>query len=433
MAIHLGIKNIISFCFFSALLLCNDFVLPAFAKDGASLYISPNSGTFNIGSTFNVSIFVNTHDKNVNTVKVDLKFDPKKLQLANPTTGKSFISVWIAPPSYSNKQGTLTFQGGLPSPGINTTAGLVSTVTFRAIAPGETVISFLETSQILLDDGNGTNVLNSLGNGAYSIFVPPPDGPNVFSSTHPDFNKWEKNNSPSFSWERESSVTDFSYIIDLDSQGIPDNVSEGSGTSISYSELKDGIWYFHIKAKKGQVWGGVSHGAVLIDSTPPASFELQVDPGMRTDVSNPIISFLTTDSYSGIDHYEIKTIDITPERDNKEEPFFIEAGSPYRLPGLKTGKYMIAVRAFDKAGNWRDESASVEIVPAGTQVLKEGVWLNGILFPWWFMLLALVILMIMALLILIYLWDRKRTRGEKYSKKLKIKEEELRKHYEKFN
>ena len=101
--------------------------------DNASLYLSPQSGTVFIGSTFDVSVFLNTNNNNVNAVKVDLKFDPTKLQVANPVAGKSFIAVWIAQPTFSNQEGTLTFQGGVPSPGINTSSGLVSTITFRAI------------------------------------------------------------------------------------------------------------------------------------------------------------------------------------------------------------------------------------------------------------------------------------------------------------
>jgi len=78
---------------------------------GASLYLSPNSGTFYVGSTFDVSIFVNTGGEDINAIQADLKFDSKKLQIASPTAGKSFISVWISQPTYSNIEGTAFFQG----------------------------------------------------------------------------------------------------------------------------------------------------------------------------------------------------------------------------------------------------------------------------------------------------------------------------------
>ena len=165
-------------------------VLPIGAKAaGGSLYLSPTTGTFFIGSTFDVSIFVNTGGNNVNAVKVDLKFDSKKIQIASPTAGKSFIEVWVAQPTYSNIQGTASFQGGVPSPGINTSSGLVSTITFRAVAPGKAAISISDSSQVLLDDGMGTNILSSTGRGEYQLVIPPPEGPKVFSTTHPEIGR----------------------------------------------------------------------------------------------------------------------------------------------------------------------------------------------------------------------------------------------------
>ena len=390
---------------------------------GASLYLSPNSGTFYVGSTFDVSIFVNTGGEDINAVQTDLKFDSKKLQIASPTAGKSFISVWISQPTYSNIYGTAFFQGGIPSPGINTSAGLVSTITFRVIAPGETTVSFLDSSRVLLDDGKGTDVLTSVGRGVYILSIPPPEGPKVFSPTHSDQNKWYKNPNPSFSWEKEKGVTDFSYSLDFDSQGTPDNTPEGDFTSISFSDLEDGIWYFHIKAKKTGIWGGTSHYLVQLDSTFPASFTPEVEPSVRTSVAQPIISFITTDALSGFDHFEIKIIDISPSsQEDKEVAFFVEVVSPYKLPLLKPGQYMPVVRAFDKAGNWRDESIKIEIIPKGIGMTGRGIWFFFILIPWWLIIIILILIFILIIALLI-LWWKKYRQSEK-AKKWEIKQGE---------
>jgi len=392
--------------------------------EGASLYFSPASGTFLVGSTFDVSVFVNTSGNNINAVKVNIKFDPKKIQVASPTAGKSFIEAWVAQPAYSNTQGTMSFIGGVPSPGINTSAGLVSTVTFRAISPGETSILFLESS-IHLDDGKGTNILTSTGRGVYTLLIPPPEGPKVFSSTHTDQNKWYKNNNPTFSWEKEEGVTDFSYTLDQDASGVPDNVSERAQTSISFSNVKDEVWYFHVKAKKAEVWGGTSHYLVRIDSTPPASFTPEVSPSTKTSVSQPLISFLTTDALSGLEHFEFKYIDITAPARETETSFFIEVVSPYKLPTLKTGKYLAVVSAFDEAGNWRDESVKIEIVPGGIVFTKAGVWLGGRFFPWWIISLIILLLTILIIGFLIYRWKKHQKLQVEIKQRLKEREEKL--------
>jgi len=372
---------------------------------GASLYLSPASGTFFVGSTFDVSVFVNTGGEDVNAVEINIKFNPEKLQVASPTAGKSFIEVWVSQPTYSNTTGEMSFIGGIPTPGINTTAGLVSTVTFRAISPGSTTILFLDSSKVLRNDPKGTNILTSMGRGVYELLIPPPEGPEVFSPTHPDKNKWYKNNNPTFSWEKEEGVTDFSYSFDRDPTGVPDNVSEGNHTSVSYSDVGDGIWYFHVKAKKAEVWGGVSHYLVQIDTTPPAAFTPEVEPSSKTTERQPLISFITTDALSGMDYYQIKYVDITPERKEIATGFFIEAASPYKLPSLEIGKYLIVVRAADIAGNYREGTVKIQIFPEGITISKRGIQYREYSLPWWILAAVLIIILV---LIGFYLWRKYR-------------------------
>lgn len=371
--------------------------------ESASLFLSPNSGTFFVGSTFDVSIFVNTGGENVNAVQVDLKFDPQKLQVASPTTGKSFIEVWVAQPTYSNTKGTLSFIGGIPYPGINTSAGLVSTVTFRAISHGQTTIQFLDSSKVLRNDPEGTDILTSKSKGVYAILIPPPEGPEIFSPTHPDQNKWYKNNNPTFSWVKEEGITAFSYSFDQDPLGAPDNISEGDYDSISYSDVKDGIWYFHVKAEKNNVWGGISHYSVKIDATPPAVFYPKVEPSTKTTEKQPLISFITTDALSGISHYELKYISLLPDQ-KEEEGFFREVSIPYKIPVLEFGKYLIVVRAYDESGNWREGTVNIQIFPKGIFFTKKGIQYKGFSIPWWILILFLIII---NLLIIIYLLKKK--------------------------
>lgn len=402
-------------------LFCVSLVQSARAE-GASLYLSPNSGTFFVGSTFDVSVFMNTGGENVNAVEVNIRFDPKKLQVASPTTGKSFIEVWVAQPTYSNTKGTMRFIGGVPTPGIKITAGLVSTVTFRAISPGETSVVFLDSSKVLRNDPDGTNILTSLSKGVYSLVIPPPEGPKIFSPTHPDQNKWYKNNNPTFSWEKEKGMTDFSYSLDQDISATPDSLSEGSHTSISYSEIEDGMWYFHVKAKKDGVWGGVSHYLVRIDTTSPALFTPTVEPSTKTIERQPLISFITTDALSGLNYYKLKYIDITPEREEEDVGFFTEVSSPHKLPSLEVGEYLVVIRAHDVADNWKEGTVKIRIIPEGIYFSKRGIHFRDFLFPWW--LLVLILLIILAL-ILFYYWKKQKDLFEEKKEKLNKIENKL--------
>ena len=171
------------------------------------------------------------------------------MQVTTPTAGDSFISEWLTPPTYSNTGGFINFKGGIPE-GIVTSAGLVSTITFRAKSPGIAKIEFLDSSKILLKDGKGTPIpTNNIG-GSYEILIPPHEGPEVSSPTHPESDVWYSDNNPSFSWEKEVGVTDFSFSFSQNAQEIPDGSSEGLKTTVSYEDIDDGVWYFHIRAKK---------------------------------------------------------------------------------------------------------------------------------------------------------------------------------------
>lgn len=381
-------------------------ILPNSADaEGAVLSLSPNTTTFYVGSTFDISIMLDTKGQNINAAQVELNFPTDKLQVVEPTSGKSIIRVWSVSPTYSNLEGNISFTGGIPNPGIKTSSGSLLTLTFRAKAPGKARLSFGANSKILLNDGKGTNILGSTISGVYNIVIPPPQGPIVYSPTHPDQTKWYKNNNPTLAWELESGVFAYSYILTRDPATIPDNVSEGKSTSTYYEKLEDGLWYFHIKAKEKKSWGGVSTFLIRIDTESPADFKIQCDAPKTTN-PRPVISFFTTDAESGVDHYEVKKINISNPNDS-ETSKFTEEVSPYQLPKMDIGTYDVIVRAFDSAGNFKDSKIRIEIVHPFVSFTKEnGVSIRGFLISWPIAIISLLLILILIGL-LIHLNKRK--------------------------
>lgn len=353
----------------------------------ASLYLSPSSGTYIIGSTFAVSIFVNTNGQSVNAVQADLRFPADKLQVVSPSAGKSFVSTWVAQPTYDNRIGSLKFQGAVPTPGINTSAGLVSEITFRAISVGAPIVRFEDSSRVLLNDGKGTDVLGQTTGGVFNLALPPPSGPSVSSPTHQDQEKWYATRDVTLRWGTETPVRGYSYVLSEQPIEIPDDISEGLETVQAYRDLPDGIHYFHVKALRDGSWGGVTHFAIKIDSSPPANFKIEITPGATTSITRPIINFQTTDALSGLDHYEIKLISLTPREGSSgsgetEQGFFIEANSPY-VPRLDYGDYDVIVRAYDKAGNYVQHVQRLIVTTALSSLVDvEGVHIGDLVIAW---------------------------------------------------
>lgn len=373
--------------------------LAAADEEGVSLQLSPSAGSFLAGSTFTVSVVLNTHDLKINTVDIKLKFPPELLQVASPIGGNSFISEWSMPPSYSNESGLVSFKGGVPE-GIVTSAGLVATITFRAAAIGKAKIEITGDSKVLLHDGKGTNALNNIINSEQQILLPPPEGPKAVSITHPDSAVWYSDATPSFAWEKEEGVEGYSWLFNQNPQSRPDGLNVENKTSVSFSSTKDGIWYFHIKQKKSGVWSKATDVAVKIDTTPPQDFTPKVQQYSKLGGDEQaIISFETKDNLSGLAYYKVSVVYL--DGAEQEQSFIAEATSPYKI-NLKTiGSYMAVVQAIDKAGNIKEVQARFTVSD------KQPWWL--IRGPWFWVTAPVGIIFLVGLLILgIRLHRRKR-------------------------
>ncbi|KPJ56321.1 hypothetical protein AMJ49_05150 [Parcubacteria bacterium DG_74_2] len=386
---------------------------------GASLYLAPSQGTFFVGSTFSVSVYVDTKNQKINAVEIDLKFPPDVLQVTSPTAAKSFISEWTVPPSYSNIGGTVSFKGGI-SEGITTSSGLVSTITFRAKSSGKAKIEILDSSKVLLADGKGTPVFSTNISGDYQILVPPPEGPKIVSLTHPDSDIWYSDSDPSFSWEKSKGVSDFSFSFSQNPKEIPDTVSEGEINFKSYTDVLDGIWYFHLRAKNQGIWGKTSHFSVKIDKTPPQKFIPQAE------TRSGFIYFETQDMYSGVDYYEARVRDLnqTPI----QQSFFTEAVSPFKMSEQKQGKYTVIIRAYDKAGNWQEGEVRFQLVaPFISYIEGRGIQIKGVLLPWW-LIYSLITVVLLGVSYLIFYFSRRGKFGfKKGMKEIREALDEIRK------
>lgn len=382
---------VLTFMFFSAA-----------SANAASLSVSPTTGSFPVDETFDVSLFLNTDGKGVNTIKASLEFPADKLQLVTPATGQSMVSLWATYPQFNNINGTILLQGGIPG-GIRTSQGLVTKLTFRVKSVGTAMVRILDDSKILLDNGEGTNVLDKMNNGIYDLTLPPPKGPVVASETHPDQSKWYKYKDAVLSWAGYNpDVEGYSYVLNNDPTNTPDDISEGTKNRVAYENLSDDRHYFHIKSLRDDIWGGITHFAVNIDATPPAEFPVKILPSPTTSTRNPIIQFETTDNLSGIDHYEIKIISLNPNKamaaGEEDQSFFIETQSPFITSPLELGSYDLIVRVYDKAGNLREEIERLKITRALLEIAEgEGVAIKGLVtIPWFWLFTTLGLLIVAA-------------------------------------
>ncbi|MDO8522778.1 MAG: cohesin domain-containing protein [bacterium] len=351
----------------------------------ASLYLSPNAGSYTIGNTFSVEIKLNSGGVAINAADGTLVFNPDKIEVKSISKAGSVFSLWVQEPAFSNSLGTIIFAGGKPSPGFTGASGIIMTITFKAKASGTANLSFASGS-ILADDGLGTNVLSNLGSGSYQFSareitpVPlveepapqaevsgPPLSPIVSSKTHPDENKWYSNNNPEFSWKISSDVTGVSLLLNQKPASNPGSISDGLAESKKFENSDDGIWYFHVKFRNQYGWGAITHRKVLIDTKPPEPFEITVDKKGDDINPSPTLFFEAKDALSGIEYYEIEIA----KNERKRLGLADLKYNFYQLLPQPPGTHLIEIKAFDKAGNFTTASTKIDILSISVPIITE--------------------------------------------------------------
>ena len=141
-----------------------------FAANAATLYVAPSGGTYKTGELFSVLVNVNTLNKSINAASGQLNFDRAKLEVVSLGYSNSIFTLWTQGPAFSNSAGSVTFSGGLPSPGFTGPSGAILRITFKPKASGQAAVNFVSGS-ILANDGKGTNILDGFSGGVFNVIA----------------------------------------------------------------------------------------------------------------------------------------------------------------------------------------------------------------------------------------------------------------------
>ena len=153
---------------------------------GASLYFSPLPEDPRAGNNFTISIKTDSLAQPINAISGRLIFNPEKLEIINVSRIGSIFNIWLEEPNFTNLEGKLNFQGGVPNPGFMGNGGTVFHIIFKAKSPGITSIIW-EKAEVLASDGKGTNILTNLQN--YDFAINEPLAYSLSSSPEPPFFK----------------------------------------------------------------------------------------------------------------------------------------------------------------------------------------------------------------------------------------------------
>lgn len=405
----------------------------AATAEAATVYFSPSSGSYTVGSVINTGIYVNTQDVAVNNADVVLDFPTDTLEVISVSKSGSIFSLWVEEPAFSNSSGTIRFNGGVPTPGYTGAGGKLVGISFRVKAAGTATV-VCSSAAVRANDGLGTDVLNGCGQAVFTLTAgdkppPPPTTPTppptppapstsvpsapvITSSTHPDPARWYSNNDPVFSWALPSGITGVNVLADREPTTDPGTRSDGRLSTYSYDDVEDGIWYFHVKLQNANGWSATRHFQFNVDTTSPTLPAVRMIQEPTVEDPTGSIVFESQDSFSGIAAFVVTVDGVASERIN---PTTVTTEQPYRLPALTAGTHSLSVVAYDQAGNVSQARTLTYAVPMAPPVAAPtcnvatlGMWVVDPWINFWGMGILLA-LMLILLVLCILLWRRCRT------------------------
>ena len=345
----------------------------------ATLSFSPSSGSYTVTSTFPVAVYVSSSDQAVNAASGVILFPADTLEVVSISKNGSIIGLWAQEPSFSNSEGRATFEGIILNPGFRGQAGKIITITFKVKATRSASLTFSSAS-VLANDGQGTNILTTLGNASFFLGSPDlsalesttvaetagtPGAPRVFSSSHPDPNKWYAQSLAKFTWTLPSDVTEASLLMSQIPQAIPTVMYVPAVSSKEIDNVVDGIWYFHARLRNALGWGSTSHLRFQIDTEKP--YQFTIEERRRQDLTEPRATFVfgAKDRMSGIDYYEVQIDGESPHIWREEGKGF------YETPVVGPGRHTLIAKAVDKAGNSLADSVEFMVEALETPRITE--------------------------------------------------------------
>ena len=334
------------------------FVLPSIAS-AASLDISPSNITTNVGGTVTETVFVSSADQAMNAVSGTISFPADLVQVVSISKANSVLSLWVQDPTFSNTDGTISFSGVVPNPGYIGSYGEIFSIKFRGKHSGTANVIFKPSlSEVLANDGNGTDILNKTGAASISVNAAAPSQPSsqttedltahITSSTHPDQTQWYKLPHAVFDWTNSQGVSAVRIGYDRDADGKPNVLYS---TPISHKELDfaDGIWYLHVQERNSNGWGPIASYRVQVDTVSPLPFSITFAYSTTTESGTVAAQFTATDELSGIDHYQVSV-------DGNDFSVTADEGNRQYTLSASSGAHMLLVSAYDKAGNVTTEN-----------------------------------------------------------------------------
>jgi len=350
-----------SYCIiFSSLL----FLLYANTTFSANISISNDKINIVENQTFNVVVNLDTKGVYINNAEGLISFPKELLEVESISSAGSIFSIWVEQPTFSNLNGTVSFNGGLPTPGYLGSKGKVISILFKAKKEGVANIGF-SSANIYANDGLGTNVTSDKKGALINITsykgaetpeeiivsdkLPP--SPIIASVEMPDSEAWYSLNKTTFNWDLPQNVIAVQVLFNNLPNSTPNITYSPPIEQKTITDLNDGVRYIHVRFKNSAGWGKTSHRKFKIDTSGPIILDVVSSITKEDLVSLKITS---QDKVSEVIKYKISIDGIF------DKEIVVDNGiANVLLSPQKSGNHEVNVIAYDRAGNLSEKNILV--------------------------------------------------------------------------
>lgn len=142
--------------------------VPSAVRAVAQLYFSSPPAAVCAGAPFTLELLLDANEP-VNAGEIDLSYNSGGMSVASLDSSGSVFRFWAEGPEYDNGAGTVHMVGGLPTPGFQGTGGRIVRLSISATGAGNPGLVFGVGTQILRDDGFGTQAALTTINPTFSV------------------------------------------------------------------------------------------------------------------------------------------------------------------------------------------------------------------------------------------------------------------------
>jgi hypothetical protein len=317
----------------------------------STLELNPSFAVFNDLSEQTFAIQLYTGGEAINAAQAILNYDPTMIQVEDILTVHSFCSPDLfVEKKIDNKKGQVSIVCGLPNPGFQERMGVVAELLVKMLKVGQFDLNFGNDTQVLANDGLGTNVLRLTTGGHYFISEPS-HNVRVFSSSHPNSNRWYQNKDIEVSWS-SNQLKQYAYSLSQSPDDIPSQNTATAKTKASFHVDKEGIYYFHLLPFSQEKAEKVINYQIKIDTTPPTAPVIKISNMTPTVGEIVRFQFSSADKTGGlIQTFYLKLDDST----------LWPIGTTFATAFNQTGRHTITVRIYDKADNFSESAITLNV------------------------------------------------------------------------